>query len=172
MEADDPARHGVGVIRHATVNLLAAESLDQSAEVRRQRCLEVQHAAVAWMLKRQSVGVKRLARKLDRSQRLRPVHVTPFANARVTAQPRLDADLVALVAFVIRRRAPRLVAGQTVVVEPGLADGHDFGMLDQFTQGRSQILRRFVGFGGMPADGREDAGVLFRQRDRRQTSAS
>src|SRR5258707_2268650 len=40
--------------------------------------------------------MERLSRKRDRAQRVRPVDVTLLADQRVTTQPRLDADLIAL----------------------------------------------------------------------------
>ena len=74
---------------------LAAQPLEQF-EVGGQRRLEVQHAAVRRMLECQAKGVERLPRKGNRAQRVRAIHVAPLADERVAAQPRLDADLVAL----------------------------------------------------------------------------
>src|SRR5687768_12605883 len=48
------------------------------------------------MAKRQPVGVQRMAAKLDRPPLVRTEDIATLADQRVTAQPRLDANLIAL----------------------------------------------------------------------------
>ena len=51
------------------------------------------------MRERETERVQRLTRKRDRPQLVRPVDVAPLADERVSAQPRLQANLIALPRF-------------------------------------------------------------------------
>src|SRR5882724_8181387 len=52
-----------------------------------------------------------------------------------------------------------------VVVQAGLADGDDLGVFDEFAERGAQIIGRFGGVGGVPADGGEDGGELIGELD-------
>src|SRR4029077_1680372 len=42
---------------------------------------------------------------------------------------------------------------QAIIIQPGFANGYDFGMPREFAQGRAQIFRRSQRLTRMPADG-------------------
>src|SRR5262245_3616580 len=64
--------------------------------VRGQRRLELQQLPGARMPEREPMRVKRLTRELNRAQLFWTVGVTSFADECVTAQARLQPDLIAL----------------------------------------------------------------------------
>ena len=70
--------------------------MQQVREVFRQRRLEQQWPPIRRMVEAEPVRVQRLALEWNRAQRIRAVHVPLLSDERVPAQPRLNADLVAL----------------------------------------------------------------------------
>ena len=48
-----------------------------------------------------------------------------------------------------------------MIIQAGLADGHDLGMGGQLAQGGADVRRGAAGVGGMPADGGEDGRKPF-----------
>src|SRR5207248_7280879 len=71
-----------------------SESLRVRGEVRGNRRLEGERAAVSRVHEGQTVRVKRLALELNRAQFVGAGHVSFFAHERVAAQARLNADLI------------------------------------------------------------------------------
>ena len=64
---------------------LTPEALEQIREIRRQRRLEPQETPVGRVLKREAMRVERLPLERDWPYRVRAVHVSFFADERVTA---------------------------------------------------------------------------------------
>src|SRR5881227_271481 len=73
----------------------AAQPGQQFREVSRRRGFELHHAAFTRMQEAQLPCVQRLSSERDRTQGVGTEHVPAFANKRVSAQPCLDANLVA-----------------------------------------------------------------------------
>src|ERR1044071_6787129 len=74
----------------------APQPRDQLGHVGRKRCLEVEIAAVAWVLERQPPGVQGLAPEVDVTKVVGTEYVALLADQRMAAQPRLESNLVAL----------------------------------------------------------------------------
>jgi len=73
----------------------APQTREQVLEIRRRWSFETERAALCRMVESKLIGMKRLAAESDGAQRVGPVNVPLFANECVTAQPRLDPDLIA-----------------------------------------------------------------------------
>src|SRR5439155_12758122 len=72
---------------------------DELRHVFRQRRLERQRASDHRMIHRYTSRMQRLARKIDRAQLGRPEDVPLLTHECMTAQPRLNAYLVALAGY-------------------------------------------------------------------------
>src|SRR5689334_25182815 len=89
-----------------------AEPIEQRSKIVRQRRLELQFTVVTGVPEGKLRRVKRLTGELDRPQRFRAKHVPPFADERMAAQPRLNANLIALARvepYFDERRVPELL---------------------------------------------------------------
>jgi hypothetical protein len=81
-----------------------------------------------------------------------------------------DARLLLFVALIISARPLPLGTWQTIVVEAGFADGDDLGILSEFAERGTDVLRRLIGVGRMPARDGVDALVLLGEFDRPSTA--
>src|SRR6476660_2642328 len=71
------------------------QALQQLAHVHRQRRLESHQLTAARMPEPEPARVKRLTRELNRPEKIGTVRVPLFTDERVTAEPRLQPNLIA-----------------------------------------------------------------------------
>jgi hypothetical protein len=81
-----------------------------------------------------------------------------------------DERLLLFVTLVISGCPLPLGTRQAIVVETGFADGDDLGMFGEFVERGTDVLRRFVRIGRMPARDGIDAIVLLGEFDRTSTT--